>query len=189
MGNKLLRWRRPLHYSKNWRVLFIGLDNAGKSTLFGNIVGESQPKTEPTLQSVYKEVEFRGKQKKHWLLATDVGGKADCRPAWRHYYTGLHGLVFVVDSVNKDSFEQVKEEILLLLVDEQLRETPILIFANKQDANDAVSVNEVQMRVLPDKSSFKSLHHGDLRVFGGSAMTGEGVFEAVDWLCSQMKRT
>jgi ADP-ribosylation factor protein 6 len=72
----------------------------------------------------YKNVKFN---------VWDVGGQDKIRPLWRHYYTGTQGLVFVVDSCDKDRIVEAREELHKILGDREMKDALLLVFANKQD--------------------------------------------------------
>lgn len=72
----------------------------------------------------YKNVKFN---------VWDVGGQDKIRPLWRHYYTGTQGLVFVVDSTDRDRIDEAKSELQKILQDREMKDCLLLVFANKQD--------------------------------------------------------
>ena len=72
----------------------------------------------------YKNVKFN---------VWDVGGQDKIRPLWRHYYTGTQGLVFVVDSQDRERIDEAKQELRRILSDREMKECLLLVFANKQD--------------------------------------------------------
>ena len=72
----------------------------------------------------YKNVKFN---------VWDVGGQDKIRPLWRHYYTGTQGLVFVVDSQDRERIDEAKQELHRILSDREMKECLLLVFANKQD--------------------------------------------------------
>ena len=63
----------------------------------------------------------------------DVGGQDKIRPLWRHYYTGTQGLVFVVDSQDRERIDEAKQELQRILSDREMKDCLLLVFANKQD--------------------------------------------------------
>lgn len=63
----------------------------------------------------------------------DVGGQDKIRPLWRHYYTGTQGLVFVVDSQDRDRIDEARQELHKILNDREMKDCLLLVFANKQD--------------------------------------------------------
>jgi len=72
----------------------------------------------------YKNVKFN---------VWDVGGQDKIRPLWRHYYTGTQGLVFVVDSCDRDRIDEARQELHRILADREMKDCLLLVFANKQD--------------------------------------------------------
>jgi len=63
----------------------------------------------------------------------DVGGQDKIRPLWRHYYTGSEGLIFVVDSADRDRIDEAWQELHRIIGDREMRNALLLVFANKQD--------------------------------------------------------
>ena len=80
----------------------------------------------------YKNVKFN---------VWDVGGQDKIRPLWRHYYTGTQGLVFVVDSQDRERIDEAKQELHRILSDREMKECLLLVFANKQDLPGGTSFN------------------------------------------------
>merc|ERR1712146_861464 len=73
----------------------------------------------------------------------DVGGQDKIRPLWRHYYQNTQGLIFVVDSNDRDRVDDAKEELHRMLNEDELRDAVVLVFANKQDLPQAMPAAEV----------------------------------------------
>lgn len=63
----------------------------------------------------------------------DVGGQDKIRNLWRHYYTGTQGLIFVVDSQDRDRIDEAKQELHRIISDREMKDCLLLVFANKQD--------------------------------------------------------
>lgn len=72
-----------------------------------------------------------------------MGGRLPFRPVWRHFYDGLHAIIFVVDAADTEQMPESKEELGFLLNEEELSQVKFLIFANKQDLENALSAGEV----------------------------------------------
>ena len=70
----------------------------------------------------------------------DVGGQDKIRPLWRHYYTGTQGLVFVIDSQDRDRIDEAKQELYRILQDREMKDCLLLVFANKQDLPNGASL-------------------------------------------------
>ncbi|ODN87673.1 ADP-ribosylation factor 6 [Cryptococcus wingfieldii CBS 7118] len=77
------------------------------------------------------------------LPPQDVGGQDKIRPLWRHYYTGTQGLIFVIDSNDRDRIDEARGELERILSDREMRDCLLMVFANKQDLPGAMSPAEV----------------------------------------------
>jgi GTPase SAR1 family protein len=73
----------------------------------------------------------------------DVGGQDKIRPLWRHYFQNTQGLIFVVDSNDRERVTEACDELNKMLNEDELREAVLLVFANKQDLPNAMSVAEI----------------------------------------------
>jgi small GTP-binding protein len=62
----------------------------------------------------------------------DVGGQDKIRPLWRHYFQNTQGLIFVVDSNDRERIGEAREELTRMLAEDELRDAVLLIFVNKQ---------------------------------------------------------
>ena len=109
----------------------------------------------------------------------DVGGQDKLRPLWKHYYQNTDGLIFVVDSNDGERIPKASDELKKILAEEEMKDCCVLVLANKQDLNGALSPTEVT----------KQMDMGDLKgrawlVQGTSATTGQGLKEGLDWMAS-----
>lgn len=112
------------------KLILLGLDASGKTTILYSIKKRHDEvvTTIPTIGFNVEMLEFDTTQ----FICWDVGGCDKIRPLWRHYTTGLHALVFVVDSNDWDRIENAKEELETFLRDDTTAGVPILVLANKQ---------------------------------------------------------
>jgi len=85
--------------------------------------------TIPTIGFNVETVEYKNIQFTVW----DVGGQDKIRPLWRHYFQNTQGIIFVVDSNDRDRVVEAREELQRMLNEDELRDALLLIFANKQD--------------------------------------------------------
>uniref|UniRef100_A0A7S1CEZ2 ADP-ribosylation factor-like protein 1 n=1 Tax=Bicosoecida sp. CB-2014 TaxID=1486930 RepID=A0A7S1CEZ2_9STRA len=139
MGSAMSRSYRGFRYRNHRKLLLVGLDNAGKTTVLQQLHAGAAGETEPTMDFNVEDVRV-GKLTMHvW----DVGGQDALRPYWRHYYTGTQGIIFVVDSADRTRLDTSRAELTTLLADEQLADASILVLANKQDLSGAASLEEV----------------------------------------------
>jgi len=79
----------------------------------------------------------------------DVGGQDKIRPLWRHYYTGTQGLVFVVDSQDRERIDEAKQELHRILTDREMKECLLLVFANKQDLPGGALSSPIHITSIP----------------------------------------
>ena len=84
-------------------------------------------------------VEYKNIQFTVW----DVGGQDKIRPLWRHYFQNTQGIIFVVDSNDRDRVVEAREELQRMLNEDELRDALLLVFANKQDLPNAMNAAEI----------------------------------------------
>jgi len=111
-----------------------------------------------------------------------VGGQDKIRPLWRHYYQNTQGLIFVVDSNDRDRIEPAREELHKMINEDELRDAVILVFANKQDLPNAMTAAEIT-----DKLGLHSLRSRNWYIQATCATTGDGLYEGLDWLSATLK--
>ena len=118
---------------KEMRILMVGLDAAGKTTILYRLkVGEIMT-TLPTIGFNVETVEYKNISFTVW----DVGGQDKIRPLWRHYYQLTQGLIFVVDSNDTDRLDEACYELHKMLKEEELRDASLIVLANKRDLPNA----------------------------------------------------
>ena len=155
------------------RILMTGLDGAGKTPILYQLKMGETLKTIPTIGFNVETSDYKGLIFTVW----DVGGQDKIRVLWKHYYENTDGLIFVVDSNNRDRIEDAGEELKKMLAEEELRDCAVLVMANKQDLNGALSPNDIA-----DKMGMEQLKGRSWFVQGTSAVTGQGLKEGLDWL-------
>ena len=114
---------------KDMRILMVGLDAAGKTTILYKLKLGEVVTTIPTIGFNVETVEYKNISFTVW----DVGGQDKIRNLWRHYYQNTQGLIFVVDSNDKARIDDAKTELHKMLQEEELKDADLLVFANKQD--------------------------------------------------------
>ncbi|MGH0118210.1 UNVERIFIED_CONTAM: hypothetical protein FKN15_050805 [Acipenser sinensis] len=112
----------------------------------------------------------------------DVGGQDKIRPLWRHYFQNTQGLIFVVDSNDRERVNEAREELTRMLAEDELRDAVLLVFANKQDLPNAMNAAEIT-----DKLGLHSLRHRNWYIQATCATSGDGLYEGLDWLSNQLK--
>ena len=117
----------------NKKVLFLGLDNAGKSTLLFQMKDNQFKDTVPTVGLNVEQIKYRGMDFTLW----DVSGQAT--RLWKHYFDKINAIIYVVDSSDRERMQRACEELHKIIRDPELEHSPVLIFANKQDIAGAMS--------------------------------------------------
>ncbi|KAI9633421.1 putative ADP-ribosylation-like factor [Dioszegia hungarica] len=163
--------------SREMRVLFLGLDNAGKTTILKKLRSEDISTISPTLGFNISTLVRDGYTLNIW----DVGGQKTLRPYWRNYFESTDAVVWVVDSGDRLRMSDCGSELRGLLGEERLAGATLLVFANKQDLFGAMSLEEI--RDALDLPSIVS-HRWIIR--SCSAYTGTGLDEGMDWLVKEV---
>ncbi|XP_071851006.1 ADP-ribosylation factor 6 [Apostichopus japonicus] len=163
---------------REMRILMLGLDAAGKTTILYKLKLGQSVTTIPTVGFNVETVSYKKVNFNVW----DVGGQDKIRPLWRHYYTGTQGLIFVVDCADVDRIEEAKQELHRIINDREMKDTLILIFANKQDLPGALKPHEIQ-----EKLGLPKIREHNWYVQPSCATTGDGLYEGLTWLTSNHK--
>ena len=160
------------------RCIMIGLDNSGKTTILYRLKLGEVHKTVPTIGFNVESVKHKNVEFTVW----DIGGQDRIRPLWRHYYAGVNAVVFVVDSMDNLRIEEAKDEIQLVANDDMLQGAVFLVFANKMDAPEAMPTGDVVARL-----NMQALRQ-QWFVQGSCALTGQGLYEGLDWLTQHLDK-
>ncbi|KAJ3041391.1 hypothetical protein HK097_002276 [Rhizophlyctis rosea] len=139
MGASFSRILSKLFGSRDIRILMLGLDSAGKTTILYKLKLGQSVTTIPTVGFNVESVTYKNIKFNVW----DVGGQDKIRPLWRHYFAGTQGLIFVVDSNDPERLEEARAELHRIVSDRDMQDCAILVFANKQDLPRALNPMQV----------------------------------------------
>lgn len=160
------------------RVVMLGLDAAGKTTILYKLhIGEVLS-TVPTIGFNVEKVQYKNVMFTVW----DVGGQEKLRPLWRHYFNDTNGLIYVVDSLDRERISKAKAEFQAIINDPFMINCVILVFANKQDMKGAMTPMEVC-----EGLGLYELKNRKWHIQGACALRGDGLYEGLDWLASTLK--
>jgi len=169
---------QQLFGKKQMRILMVGLDAAGKTTILYKLKLGEIVTTIPTIGFNVETVEYKNISFTVW----DVGGQDKIRPLWRHYFQNTQGLIFVVDSNDRERVGEARDELQRMLSEDELKDATLLIFANKQDLPNAMNAAEIT-----DKLGLHSLRNRNWYIQAACATSGDGLYEGLDWLSNQLK--
>ena len=128
MGNFASVFKRFYSSTKDIRILMVGLDAAGKTTILYKLKLGENVTTIPTIGFNVETVEYKNINFTVW----DVGGQDKIRPLWRHYYNNTQAVIFVVDCNDRDRIAEARDELSRMLGEDELQDAVLLVFANKQ---------------------------------------------------------
>jgi len=178
MGLSISKLLSGLFGKKEMRILMVGLDAAGKTTILYKLKLGEIVTTIPTIGFNVETVEYKNISFTVW----DVGGQDKIRPLWRYYFQNTQGLIFVVDSNDRERINEAREELMRMLSEDELRDAILLVFCNKQDLPNAMQAAEVT-----DKLGLHQLRNRNWYIQATCATSGDGLYEGLDWLSNQLK--
>ena len=177
---------------KERRILMVGLDHAGKTTILYKLKLGEVVNTIPTIGFNVETVKYKDVSFTVW----DVTGRSKIIPLWRHYYQDTQGIIFVVDSNDKERMGKLEtddkswfgdysaqEALHGMLAEDELRDAVLLVFANKQDLPGAMSINEVTARLRLNELGNRQWH-----IQSSCAYEGDGLYEGLDWLSKALNK-
>ncbi|MBW0535308.1 hypothetical protein O181_075023 [Austropuccinia psidii MF-1] len=166
------------------KLIILGLDNAGKSTILYKITMGEVVSTAPTVGANQELFEYKNLKIRMW----DLGGQTNLRTSWSAYYAQAKALIMVVDSTDRSRLNLAKEELHRVasdpLLTSQSGSTPpcLLIMANKQDVKGCMTPAQVS-----EGLALTELRDRQWQIMACSALTGKGLLEGMDWIANQLK--
>jgi len=126
------------------RVIVVGLDGSGKTTIVYRLKHGKIEETHPTIGFNCECVEFRSSSGGKMIFSLwDLGGSQDARSFWRMYYGNTQAIIFVVDSSDLARMDEAREDLHRMMMEHELWDAPLLVLANKQDDPQAASTREI----------------------------------------------
>ncbi|CAF1494413.1 unnamed protein product [Adineta steineri] len=164
---------------KTYRVLMLGLEQAGKTTLLYKIkLGE----TVDTIPTVGFNIETIKPADNIIFDVWDGGGAKKYRPIMRYYFQNCDGFFFIVDSTDRDHFQEARDVLFNILQDEYMDPVPFVVIANKSDLCSAAKSDEIIEQLNLHSISNRSWHFQST-----SAVNGEGISDAMRQLAHMIR--
>ena len=180
MGYYLSKIYKQIFGKKYFQILLLGLDGSGKSTILSTLNNNESLKILPSIgihieTIVYKDILN--------IISWDLGGASRMRELFKIFYPDTDGLIIVVDSADKERLDyEGKDFFDFLLEEEELKNCPLLIMANKKDMKDTLSLKEISERF-----EMENYDNRKWCIKGVSGKTNEGLEESLLWIISSIK--
>ena len=182
MGNWITNvWDRLFGERRELKLVIVGLDAAGKTTILNKMRFDEVVQTAPTIGVNTEDIQIRNVS----IKVFDLAGQEKMRNVWKYYYSSIEGVIFVLDSTRADRIQEARDEILGLLANEEARQIPCLVFANKQDLPNALSAAAlVEALGIADHVNKKPVSL--VRVQESSALQDQGLAEGFEWIVDKI---
>ncbi|XP_022918649.1 ADP ribosylation factor 4-like [Onthophagus taurus] len=178
MGLTLSNLFTRLFGKKQMRILMVGLDAAGKTTVLYKLKLGEIVTTIPTIGFNVETVEYKNISFTVW----DIGGQNKIRPLWKHYFQSTEGVIFVLDSTDRERIDEARRELHNIFQENEMKGVVLLVLANKQDLPNAMNMDE-----LKEKLELTKLKNNCF-LQSTCATKGSGLYEGFDWLSNELSR-
>ena len=159
---------------KEIKGLILGLDNAGKTTILKSFKGETKLNLAPTKGFNYQKFDYNNTT----FILWDLGGQKTIRKFCEDYYQKENdGIIYVIDSSDSERLEETGKELYNILQQPELSGVPLLIYANKQDLNMALSADEIM-----EQLGLEDIGDRNWTIIACSALTKQGLSTGLNWL-------
>jgi len=182
MGNWFTNvWDRLFTEKRDLRIAIVGLDAAGKTTILNKMRYDDLYATAPTIGVNTEDITVRNVN----IKVFDLAGQEKMRNVWKYYYSSIEGIVFVVDSSHLERINDARDELLQLLANEEAKNIPIIVFANKQDLPHAVKKDEL-IEMLNIGAYVNKKPSSLVKVQESSAVKDIGLLEGFEWIVDKI---
>lgn len=161
------------------RVLILGLDNAGKSTIVSNLMGLDPRDVAPTTGFLIHTFPWKGYNINAW----DIGGQLLLRGFWSNYFDRSDVVIWVIDGSNLDQLEELYRELREKVIQQdQLSGVYFVVLINKVDLMGDEEREQVKNMVEDELNLASEVPLEKYTIRTVSGITGEGLHDAIDWI-------
>ena len=159
------------------RVIFLGPDCSGKTTLLYKLKLNEIIKTIPTIGFNVEEIEYKNRK----INIFDVGGGEKIRNLWHHYFKEIQCIIFIMNISDKERLNYYIDCFNILIEQHKnYRNIPIIIFGNKNNNKTEFEIEEMLKQInLPGEIS--------PYILKGNIVNGEGINELLDYIYNNIE--
>ncbi|GJQ15771.1 hypothetical protein GpartN1_g7562.t1 [Galdieria partita] len=165
--------RKSKRKERELRILLLGLDAAGKTTVAKRLLHQDVTDVGPTFGFDIYTVEYQDYRINIW----DIGGQESLRSYWKNYFESTDGIIWVVDIADSARLSHCVVELHKTLQDERLVGAPLLVLANKLDRNP-----NIVREKLVEAFKLETLCDRPWNIYLCSALCNSGVTQGFSWL-------
>ncbi|CAI9103602.1 OLC1v1002120C1 [Oldenlandia corymbosa var. corymbosa] len=177
MGASLATLFDGLSTKTEVNILMVGLDCAGKTTILYRLKGREVVIDMPTVGFNLETLEYKNIS----FQVQDMAGQNMRPPYLKCYYQNIRGMIYVVDSNDRDRIFDARDNLKVQLEEELLRDAVLLVLANKQDLPNAMNAEEIILKL-----GLHSLHPRLWHVQNACGINGVGLHEGLEWLANNV---
>lgn len=171
-------WRGVFGDGTKCKIVIVGLNNAGKTTILYKLHLGQVVLTQPTIGSNVEEVKHENITFQVW----DLGGQENLRANWSTYFEETDAVIFVVDSNDQENMVLAKMELFNVVLQEDLKYACLLVLANKQDIVGCRNAGEIA-----EDLSLHTIRTHEWQIQSCCALTGEGLQEGLEWIATRIR--
>ncbi|KAI9234739.1 MAG: small ARF-related GTPase [Podila humilis] len=172
----------PLSSVVNLRLLILGLHAAGKIAFLYKLKLGDIVTTIPTIGFNVESITYKNLTFTMW----DSGGSCGLRRQWRHFYQDTAGIIFLVDSNDRDRISEAREDLHRMSNEDTLCDAVFLIIANKQDIPGYMTVMEVYEALRLDQLA--KIGKQRVHIQPCSVLQRQGMEQGMEWLSRQLAK-
>jgi small GTP-binding protein len=157
---------------------FVGIDNAGKTTIIDIFAKQKLTRTIPTVGINLEHLEFA--EIKFDVL--DMGGQRNFRLLWIDYLNTVDIVLYVIDASDHERLDETLREFQKMLVLTEEANIPILVLVNKIDLDNTMSAIDIGYKL----AAIPEIANRDYNIIETSAITTKGLVEMFKWTFSKI---
>lgn len=173
LNSTIVKWLR----NRKTKLLMVGQSDSGKTTILNSLRYDEFIKEENCCFFHWKIFEYKNFSMKIFR----IGSGADCFSIYRSFFLDSDGVIFVIDSSDRNKIEEARDYLFRFDDDEALKNSVFLIFANKQDLENSMNSEKLQQKL-----EIKKIKH-ECKIVECCAYMKEDLYNGLQWICETIK--